>query len=204
MKKKILIFDLDGVLIDSKENMFLSWKQVQEKHNLKQIKFYDYFKNIGRPFNDILKILGIKKNYVEIKKTYDNESILKINKIKYFSNTIKTLKTLKKKKYILNIVTSKDIYRTKKFLKHNIKLFNFIECAGKDKKGKPNPYKINKIVKSLNVKKSECVYIGDMHVDYITAKNAKIDFIYADWGYGKKFNYKYKCNTIDDLLFLIN
>ena len=61
MKKKILIFDLDGVLIDSKENMFLSWKQVQEKHNLKQIKFYDYFKNIGRPFNDILKILGIKK-----------------------------------------------------------------------------------------------------------------------------------------------
>ena len=31
----------------------------------------------------------------------------------------------------------------------------------------------------------------------------KID-LYMLIGYGKKFNYKYKCNTIDDLLFLIN
>ena len=50
MKKfKTIIFDLDGVLIDTKENMRLSWEQVRKKLNINQ-KFDDYFKNIGLPF----------------------------------------------------------------------------------------------------------------------------------------------------------
>ena len=74
IKKKILIFDLDGVLIDSKKNMFLSWLKVQEKHNLNNINFKQYFKNIGRPFFDILKIIGVKNNFQQISNTYSNES----------------------------------------------------------------------------------------------------------------------------------
>ena len=47
------------------------------------------------------------------------------------------------------------------------------------------------------------MYIGDTQVDYLTAKNAKIDFIYAKWGYGKNYNYKYKCETIKKLLNML-
>ena len=61
LSKKVLIFDLDGVIIDSKTNMFFSWSKVQDVHSLKKFKFKNYFQNIGRPFYDILKILGIKK-----------------------------------------------------------------------------------------------------------------------------------------------
>ena len=43
------------------------------------------------------------------------------------------------------------------------------------------------------------IYIGDTNVDYQTARNAKIDFIFAEWGYGKKFNYKYKCKNLLNL-----
>ena len=39
LKKKFLIFDIDGVLVDSKKNMELSWSKVQKKHYLQNIKF---------------------------------------------------------------------------------------------------------------------------------------------------------------------
>jgi phosphoglycolate phosphatase len=59
-KLKLIIFDLDGVLVDSRENMLLSWQKVQILFNIK-IQFKSYFKNIGLPFGSILKKLGIKK-----------------------------------------------------------------------------------------------------------------------------------------------
>ena len=59
MKKNLYIFDLDGVLIDSKENMKMSWNYVQ-KIFLNQ-NFDAYFSQIGKPFPKILKDLKIKK-----------------------------------------------------------------------------------------------------------------------------------------------
>ena len=48
--------------------------------------------------------------------------------------------------------------------------------------------------------KSNALYVGDTHVDYHTAKNSNIDFMFIKKGYGKNFNYKYKCNTVSDLI----
>lgn len=200
IKKKFLIFDVDGVLIDSKKNMEISWIAVQKKYLLQNVSFSNYFSNIGRPFFDILKILGINNNYKEIKKTYDNESKKNNDRVFYFDGIIKVLKELKKKKYSLNILTSKDLTRTKLFLNKYISLFDYIECDDGIIEGKPNPRKMNKLIKKLKAKRYECVYIGDTNVDYKTAKNAKIDFLFANWGYGKNYNYKQKCSKPIDLI----
>ena len=53
-KYQIVIFDLDGVILNSKENMRLSWNDVNKHFNLKT-PFHLYFKNIGMPFKTILK-----------------------------------------------------------------------------------------------------------------------------------------------------
>ena len=200
INKKFLIFDVDGVLIDSKKNMEISWIAVQKKYLLQNVSFSNYFSNIGRPFFDILKILGINNNYKEIKKTYDNESKKNNDRVFYFDGIIKVLKELKKKKYSLNILTSKDLTRTKLFLNKYISLFDYIECDDGITEGKPNPKKMNKLIKKLNAERYECVYIGDTNVDYKTAKNAKIDFLFANWGYGKNYNYKQKCSKPIDLI----
>ena len=204
IKKKILIFDLDGVLIDSKKNMFLSWLKVQEKHNLSSINFKQYFKNIGRPFFDILKIIGVKNNFQQISNTYSNESFKQKNHIKFYENTPDILRELKRRKFKLNIVTSKDIKRTREFLKKNLKYFSYIQCDNNKIKGKPNPDHIDLIISKLKAEKHDCVYIGDTQVDYLTAKNSKIDFIFAEWGYGRNYNYKYKCKKISQLLKMID
>ena len=200
LKKKVLIFDVDGVLIDSKKNMELSWKHVQEVHHLKNKKFKEYFRNIGRPFYDILKIMKINKNFEKIKISYQKESLKQKKQIQYFKDVKNILKKLKSKNFILTILTSKDIKRTKNFLKNQIKHFSLIECNNDSIKGKPHPDQILKIISKLKVSQSDCVYIGDTNIDYLTAKNSKIDFVFAEWGYGKNYNYKYKCKKIKDLI----
>jgi len=198
-KINLIIFDLDGVLVDSKKNMQLSWKKVQILFNIK-ISFECYFKNIGMPFNEILKKIGIKHKTDKIFYEYKNESIKNFNKIRLYSGVKKTLRTLKKN-YKIAIVTSKDRYRTSILLnKFNINFFDRIVCFSKKIRGKPFPDQIIKVLRYYDEKKDRSVYIGDMRVDYEAASRAGIKFIYAKYGYGKKYYfYKHYINKFSDI-----
>ena len=203
--KKILIFDLDGVLINSKTNMKKSWESVQRKFSYKEIKFKKYFNEIGIPFDEILKNLKIFKNHKQIKKCYDETSIRNNNLIKFYRGVKKELKILYSLNYKLCVVTSKDKKRTHIALKDISHLFTYIQCPQKNLKGKPYPDQILKLIKKIKLKKKECVYIGDTHVDYLTSKNAKIDFIFANWGYGNNNKlYTSSINRISELKIKIN
>ena len=50
-------------------------------------------------------------------------------------------------------------------------------------KGKPYPDQINKILKNTIIRRNNCVYVGDTKVDQLTARAAKIDFLFAKYGY---------------------
>ena len=202
-KKKLLIFDLDGVLFDSKKNMELAWNSTSKKFDL-DVPFSLYFKKIGMPFSEILKSLDIKPK----KKIIDHfrrTSLKKINKIKPYKNAIKNLKFLKKKKIKFSIVTSKDLKRTK-FLLNKFKIYpNSIHCPNNKYRGKPFPDHILNSITKNNVKRKDACFFGDMKVDYLAANNAKIDFVFASYGYGKKKSfYKNKIKNLNEIKKFIN
>ena len=66
--------------------------------------------------------------------------------------------------------------------KFNIKI-KLVQCPEKGLKGKPHPDQINKILKNTKVGRNNCVYVGDAKVDQLAAKAAKIDFLFAKYGY---------------------
>lgn len=197
---KIIVFDLDGVLLNSKTNMRLAWNFTKKINNL-STPFEKYFENIGTPFINILKKIKINKNQLNIQKSFKEGSLKNINKIRLYPNVRKVLKNLKEKKYLVGILTSKDKKRSLKILKKFkiINFFDFIECPDKMIKGKPFPDHLLKIMKNYSVKPKNVTYVGDMHSDYLTAKRAKVNFIFAKYGYGsvKKTN---KIKKIDELL----
>jgi len=181
-KKKLVLFDLDGVLFDTKKNMKYSWDLTSKRFDLK-VPFKDYHQFIGRPFSDLLRLLKIKKNLSSIEKSFSDISKKNLHKIKIYPNVKKILSYLKKKNIIIGIVTSKDKFRTKKILqKFNIKI-KLVQCPEKGLKGKPHPDQINKILKNTKVGRNNCVYVGDARVDQLAAKAAKIDFLFAKYGY---------------------
>ena len=198
--KKMYLFDLDGVLIDSKKNMQFSWGDLIRKHEIK-VPFKKYFSLIGAPFLKILKKLNIENfDYKIIEKDYKKNSNKYMNLIKVHKGVKKTINTLKQKKKYIGILTSKEKSRTLKILKkYNINV-DVVLCPYKNLIGKPNPKQINGLSKKKKISKSQIVFIGDMKIDKITAKNAKIDYIQAKYGYSKKLKSKYSINKINDII----
>ena len=85
--KTAYIFDLDGVLIDSKHMMQQAWQICELEHKLTQ-SFDEYFKCIGMPFKDILQTIGIEDNHDAIKRFTDHYGVdvfLGHGKFKMFS-----------------------------------------------------------------------------------------------------------------------
>ena len=200
-KKNLILFDVDGVLFDSKKNMFYAWNKTKIKHNL-NINFKHYFSKIGIPFKDILISLGIKKNLKAIERTYSNESSKKIHLVKSFPYAQNVLKGLLKSGKKIGIVTSKHKNRTKKLIKMLNLKFTTIQCPTSRLKGKPNPDQLLKALREAKISSSSAIYVGDMDSDYKASKNAKIDFVFAEYGYGfKKKHYK---NVIKNLRELKN
>ena len=179
-KNKIIIFDLDGVLINSLPNMRKALNLTSKKVNVK-LSFKKYKKFLGLPFEQILKKMKIKKNYKEIKNYYEYYSLKYIDKIKIKKIFLKELKMLKKD-YFLAIFTSKSKKRTKKIVS-KYKIFD--ECVTIDdvKRGKPMPEGLLKIIKKFDIQKKNAVYIGDSIYDYQCAKKANILYLHAKWGY---------------------
>ena len=72
--KNLYLFDLDGVIIDSKKNMKISWNSVNNKFRLNK-PFKEYFSLIGRDFQDILKKMKILKTVCLIERTEQAEHV---------------------------------------------------------------------------------------------------------------------------------
>ena len=115
IKIKLILFDFDGVIINSKKNMEVSWKEVQKKTGSK-VKFNKYFNKIGVPFYKILTKINFDKEFKYAKKAYDEASIKNINKIKLFPRAKLILNKLSKE-YIIVLITSKSRARTQIILK---------------------------------------------------------------------------------------
>ncbi len=169
---KVIIFDLDGVLVDTKKIHFIALNNALEKFKCKKItpdqhsKIYD-----GLPTNEKLKILN--KNKIVPKKLN--------KKIKFYKQKI-TLETLKKEikekndlkklfKYLKNqnykiAVATNAVKSTLKICLKKLKLEKFIDysLSNEDiKNSKPNPEIYLKIFIKFGVYPQEALIIEDSH-----------------------------------------
>ena len=180
--KKLYVFDLDGVLINSKENMRKSWESVQDKFDIDN-EFEEYFSLIGRPFQDILTLMGITENQESIKMIYDNTSLVNLNEVEIYDGVVETLNKIKDMGAQTAIVTSKSWERTEKVLMR-LPIFDYVGCPNKKFRGKPAPDHLLSAMAFCNVDVKDTCYIGDMEPDYECAQRAGVDFIFAEYGYG--------------------
>ena len=111
-KKDLFIFDLDGVIYDSKKNMEFAWECVKNELSI-EIEFSRYFSYIGRPFKDIIALLGLKSQLLEISEIYFRASLEKTQDVCVYPGVIEVLAILQKRGTKLAVLTSKDELRTK-------------------------------------------------------------------------------------------
>ena len=104
--------------------------------------------------------------------------------LRLFDGIEEVLTELKKRRYILGIVTSKSRREfSADFATFGLEhLFNTVICVDDSPRPKPNPDPILEYLKRSDAKKPETVYIGDTVYDEQCAHSAGIDFALAVWG----------------------
>jgi len=202
MKSRLVLFDLDGVLLDSEDNMRKSWDVLLTKTGL-SIPFEEYFSKIGRPFPDIMEMLGLANEAARLEKLYMTASFDFLRSPTFFPGTFKILKRLREIGVLTGVVTSKDLPRTTAVLKHLPIEFVTVQCPVSGFRGKPAPDYLLLAMAAANCDPADTLFIGDMETDFQSACRAGISYAHVAWGYGKPISSAPTLHTWLDLLTLL-
>ena len=181
--KSLVLFDLDGVLLNSRHNMERAWRAVQGEMGV-TMPFESYFAEIGRPFADIMARLGLAERAAGIEAIYKRTSEASLRETPFYDGVDTMLETLSRSGMKLGIVTSKDRDRTGLILSRLTAAFHTVQTPNGTNRGKPAPDHLLMAMAECNVDPAESIYVGDMDSDAEAAFRAGIDYAHARWGYG--------------------
>ena len=203
ISKKAVLFDLDGVLLNSRPNMERAWQDVRDQSGV-TVEFEDYFKNIGRPFRDILTILGLQDRADEIESVYSKSSKDNFDLAAFYPFVVESLQKIEDHGIKLGIVTSKDQERTNIVLNRLPVKFSSVQTPNPCFRGKPAPDHLLSAIADLNVDPKDSLFVGDAEVDAMAALRAGVDYCHANWGYGEtKLDHVTFLNDIQSLLIFL-
>lgn len=189
--KKLYIFDLDGTLVDAYRAIWLSLNFTRRKLGYPEVSYDEVKRKVGK--GDKLFILTFfpKQDLEPALKLYrehHKKTLLQYAQTYPYARWL--LYQLKRKGKLVAIASNRPMYYTNLVLKKlNLKKYiDYILCADKIKTLKPDPKVLKLILKKLNVKKEDAVFIGDMDIDLETAKRAGVDAVYVKGGSSSLFS----------------
>lgn len=189
MKYKLVIFDMDGTILDTLEDLMLSTNYIMDQygyptHTLLEIKSYvgnGIYKLIERAAPKGVSKERIDEMFIAFKKHYNLHCK---DHTKPYDGIIELIKNLKNKGCKVAVVSNKA---HEAVLQLSNEYFNRLfdisigEREGIEKK--PSPDSVNEVMKIFQMDKDETIYIGDSEVDIQTANNAGINHIIVNWGF---------------------
>lgn len=193
MKKyKAVIWDLDGTLLNTLEDLMNSVNYGLSKHGMPEITLEQTRRFVG---NGVAKLVeravpagtdgNVQADVLKDFKEY--YSIHSKDKTKPYDGVVELMTKLKAEGYKLAIVSNKLKEAVEELA--GIYFPGLIDVAMGDTPGipkKPAPDMIYKALELLGLEKNEAVFIGDSDVDVATGINSGMDMITVLWGFRDK------------------
>ena len=195
LKPKAILFDMDGVLVDSLDSWWLSLNTALEAYNQKKISRDEFIEKYwGHDLYDNIKKMNLP---LEVARFCNNVYGKNIDKITIYKETKPTLEKLVKYKKAIITNTPKDctVQILKKFSIE--KFFDFIITSDDVITAKPNPEIVLKACKLLKVEPKDVVLVGDTDSDVKAGKAASCEVV------GINVNADYKIKSISELILLL-
>lgn len=175
---KAVLFDVDGVLIDTFEGNRRTFNHVLEKLGRKPISREEYRRFYYRPAKDIFTYRFPEKTPHEIEGIMAEffHIVQRFFKYDKLNPQVQEILITLKKDFRLGIVTNRRMPDILAFF--NIRnYFEAIVCLPDVKNHKPHPEPVHLALKKLKVRPEEAVYVGDAVSDLEAGKAAGVKVI---------------------------
>lgn len=188
---KLVIFDLDGTLINSNGDLKFCMNKMLEDYGLPKITTEETYQFVGygaRRFVE-LALKGNLDNFEERFLTFNKYLATYSGDNAYiYEGLDELLLTLKEKGVKLAIVSNKQQDATDFVVNKMLGKYNFdVVCGiGGNFKTKPDTTAVEYVLKTLGIKKEETLYVGDSEIDMLTAINAGLKSVGVLWGFRTK------------------
>lgn len=179
---KHVIFDLDGVIIDSVSSMRQAFDfALRQAAPDSAPSFADFIGLSGLPLREIVGSLNLPNTFAD---DFHKESRRLVDMIEVFPGIREVFEDLKARHVGISVFTGKDRVRTVEILRHHDvdHYFESIVTCSDISQGKPNPEGIYRIASVLDIEPGQMVYVGDAPSDIMCAHNAGVPSIGALWG----------------------
>ena len=213
---KLVIFDFDGTLADTKENIILTFQMTMKELGVEIKSRQECAATIGLTLEDAFKVLypGMAaEKYILLRDTYrrifkENRKILVPG---LFPEVMETLEELHRRGYLMSIASSRLSPSLHSFLE-DMKIAHLFEYAvGGDnvEHPKPAPDAVLQILRHYNLSAEEAFVVGDMPFDINMATNAGVKSCGVTWGNAdaaqlKESGANYVIDKMSQLLEILN
>jgi len=177
-KPKAVLFDMDGVIVDSMPYHFIAWYEALRPYGVR-INLFDVFLKEGerwdKSLNAILTNAGVKPSAALIAEIFEKRQKIFRRYFKrfIFDGSFELIQYLKSRGYKLGLVTGTPLHDAKKILPREISAcFDVIVGGDCVKRGKPYPDPYLMAAKQLSVKPKECLVIENAPLGVLSAKKA--------------------------------
>lgn len=190
--KKLVIFDLDGTLLNTIGDLADAVDYVMRSRNLPEHTNAEYRQMVGGGIKRLVeralpKELASNESYVE-------ECVAQFRR--YYVDNIdrhtipyegipELLRKLQNEGVMLAVASNKFQHGTERLVAKFFGDIDFVAIEG-NREGaplKPNPEIIHNILRKANVEREDAVMVGDSGIDIRTAIAANIDSIGVSWGF---------------------
>ena len=189
MEYKTYIFDLDGTLLDTLHDLWVSCNYALRENGMPERTLDEVRRFVG---NGVKKLMeraipqGLDNPKFDV--TYEtfrkHYLVHSLDTTKPYSGIPELLANLKKHGKRIAVVSNKFYAATQELCRHFFG--DYVEVAIGERENirkKPAPDTVDEAIRQLKVSREDAVYIGDSDVDVMTARNSNMPCISVLWGF---------------------
>ncbi|MCR9011772.1 HAD family hydrolase [Gabonibacter chumensis] len=188
---RLIIFDLDGTLLNSLDDLAISANYALQKHNYPVHELRKYKEFVGNGINKLLERAlpegeRTPENVLKIREDFmDYYAVHKADFTAPYPGIMDLLNELKRRGILLAVASNKYHAATQALIPHYFgeDTFHYVYGQREGVPIKPDPTVVFDILKEAGVSREETLYVGDSGVDMQTALNSGVVSIGVTWGF---------------------
>lgn len=215
MKYKLIIFDLDGTVLDTLDDLMNSVNYALRKNSLPERSREEVRAFVGNGIRLLIEravpggtgIGTTDKVFADFKEHY---AVHSCDNTRPYEGINELLTVLNEKGIKTAVVSNKADFAVQTLSERYFAgLFAVSVGERENIARKPAPDSVNAVIEMLGADKKSSVYVGDSEVDIETALNAGIPCISVDWGFRSRAQLQEKgaatiVSSADELLHVLS